>query len=167
MSFEHPYQAYVEGSVIGGNPLGLVVALYEGTIAAVRSAKECLAAGDTWGRSKATSKGVELLTELLVSLDHREGGEISANLQRLYSYLQCRLLDAHAAKSLQPLDEAERLLTTMLEGWRGAAEKMVLAMPQQAPLYGAEISEDSAPLYGNFSGNFGEEFEPAGVSALF
>ncbi len=123
MSFTDPYGAYVEGSVFGGNALGLVIALYEGTIHAIGRARQCLTTNDPWGRAKAISKAVELLTELLISLNHKEGGEISANLKRLYSYMQCRLLEAHAQKAAAPMDEVERLLETMLEGWRGAAEK--------------------------------------------
>jgi flagellar protein FliS len=109
--------------VFSGNPLGLVIALYEGTVQAVGRAKQCLSTNDAWGRAKAISKAVELLTELLSSLNHKEGGEISANLRRLYSYMQCRLLEAHAQKAEEPMDEVERLLETLLEGWRGAAEK--------------------------------------------
>ncbi|MDQ2840784.1 MAG: flagellar export chaperone FliS [Acidobacteriota bacterium] len=124
MSFSDPYQAYVEGSVFSGNPLSMVIALYEGTIKSIGKARQCLATGDVWGRSKAVNDGIKLLTELLVSLDHKEGGEISANLKRIYSYLQCRLLDAHAQRAEEPFIEAERLLSTMLEGWRAAAEKM-------------------------------------------
>ena len=123
MSFNDPYQAYAEGSVDSGNPLGLVVALYEGTIQSIGRARHCLATGDGMARSKAVTKAIELLTQLLVSLDHEKGGEISANLKRLYSYIQCRLLDAHRQAAEEPMKEAERLLETMLEGWREAAAK--------------------------------------------
>ena len=122
MSFSDPYQAYAEGSVYSGNPLHLVVALYEGTIDSIRQARQCLVTGDVLARSVAINKAFALLTQLLVSLDHKQGGEIAANLQNLYSYIQCRLLDGHAQKSEEPLKEAERLLRTMLEGWRVEAE---------------------------------------------
>jgi flagellar protein FliS len=118
-----PYGAYVEGSVFNENPLGLVIALYEGTIQAVGRARQCLSGNDAWGRAKAISKAVELLTELLMSLNHKEGGDISANLKRLYSYIQCRLLEAHAQRAQAPMDEVEQLLETMLAGWRGVADK--------------------------------------------
>jgi flagellar secretion chaperone FliS len=156
LTFTDPYQAYVEGSVFSGNPLSMVIALYEGTIDAIRKANECLVTGDAWGRSKAITKAIKLLTQLLVSLDYKQGGEISTNLKRLYSYIQCRLLEAHAKKAEEPLQEAERLLNTLLEGWRVAAEKMHhLPEPGTAPFAN----------YG-FLGN--EATEPASwVSALF
>ncbi len=171
MSFSDPYQAYVEGSVFSGNPIGMVIALYEGATDAIRQAKDCLRCGDVWGRSKAINKGIEILTELLVSLDHEAGGEISANLKRIYSYLQCRLLDAHAQQADGPLNEAEGLLNTMLEGWRMAAEKAAAETFQtrtgaaKSYYQGSTAQEETASGYGLFNG---ETAELAGcVSEVF
>ncbi len=122
MSFSDPYQAYTEGSVYSGNPLRLVVALYEGAIDSIRQARQFLVTGDILARSVAINKAFALLTQLLVSLNHEQGGEIAANLQSLYSYIQCRLLDGHTRQSEEPLSEAERLLNTMLEGWHIVAQ---------------------------------------------
>ncbi len=171
MSFNDPYLAYVEGSVFSGNPIGMVIALYEGAADAIRQARDCLESGDIWGRSKAINKGIKILTELLVSLDHDAGGEISANLKRIYSYLQCRLLEAHAQKAEAPLNEAEGLLNTMLEGWRAAAGK-VQAETYQARtglttsyLQGSMTEEETASGYSLFNG---ETAELAGcVSEVF
>ena len=165
MSFNDPYQAYAEGSVYSGNPLGLVVALYEGTIQNIERARHCLATGDAMARSKAVNKAMELLTQLLVSLDHERGGEISANLKRLYSYVQCRLLDGHTQRVEAPMREAQRLLETMLEGWREAATKTDVS---ETHLRGVEHF-GSEPDYPEMSyGFFNEPAELAcAVSAVF
>jgi flagellar secretion chaperone FliS len=115
------YQAYEEGSVASEQPMRLVVALYEGALEAAQSAGRCLENGDILGRSKAVNKALRILTELLVSLDYEKGGEISLSLKRLYGYMQTRLLEAHARQSAAPLREVEKLLTTLIEGWRGAS----------------------------------------------
>ena len=165
MSFNDPYQAYAEGSVYSGNPLGLVVALYEGTIQNIERARHCLATDDAMARSKAVNKAIELLTQLLVSLDHEKGGEISANLKRLYSYIQCRLLDAHTQRAEEPMKEAQQLLETMLEGWREAAAKTDISEMHSV---GAERFA-SEPEYPEMSyGFFNEPMETAcAVSAVF
>ncbi len=166
MSFSDPYGAYVEGSVFSGNPVGLVVALYEGTIQAIGRARQCLSNNDPWGRAKAISKAVEILTELLMSLNHKEGGEISSNLKRLYSYMQCRLLEAHAQKTKAPMDEVERLLETMLEGWRGAVEKtsdILQRSPVEMP--DNDVSSED-PMCDYWFSNEGAA-RPATVSAVF
>jgi flagellar protein FliS len=116
-SGDNPYQAYADGAVFSNNPVRLVIALYEGAIEATRKARACLETGDVWGRSKAINKTVAILTELLASLDLSSGGEISQNLRRLYSYMQTRLLEAHARQASPPLQEVETLLGTLLEGW--------------------------------------------------
>ena len=123
MSFIDPYQAYVEASLTSGGPLQLVIAMYEAAVAAIGQARHCLASGDVWGRNREINKANDLLTELLVSLDFEKGGEISLNLQNLYAYLLGRLLEAHTRQLDAPLAEAEKLMGTMLEGWRGAAEQ--------------------------------------------
>ncbi len=168
MSFTDPYQAYAEGSVAGGSPLQLVIALYEGTIESIRQARLCLAMNDIWGRGAAVNKAMKLLTELLVSLDHRNGGEIAANLKRLYSYIQCRILDAHTKKQEEPLLEAERLLKNLLEGWYGAAATISrenCALQAAAERYPEEPRNETGSSYGFFSE---DRMELAGtVSATF
>jgi flagellar protein FliS len=122
LSGSNPYQAYMDGDLGSNNPLRLVIALYEGALEATRRAAGCLEAGDIWGRSKAINKTVAILSELLASLDLAKGGDIAQNLKRLYSYMQTRLLEAHARQAAAPLKEVEKLLGTLLEGWHQAAE---------------------------------------------
>lgn len=121
MTGSNPYQAYTEGCVFSDQPLRLVVALYEGALDATRQATGCLQARDIWGRGKAINKAIAILSELLVSLDEQKGGEIAGNLKGLYLYMQRRLIEAHSRQAAPPLLEVEKLLETMLEGWREAA----------------------------------------------
>jgi flagellar protein FliS len=116
-NYDDPYRAYVEGSVFSSDPVRLVVALYEGAADAARQARQCLETGDIWGRSKAVSKAVNILTELITSLDHSKGGEISVNLAGLYNYMQRKLMEGHASKSAGAFGEVEKLLKTLLEAW--------------------------------------------------
>ncbi|HEY6987446.1 MAG TPA: flagellar export chaperone FliS [Bryobacteraceae bacterium] len=122
MSDYNPYRAYEEGSVASEHPMRLVVALYEGALEAAQNAGRCLESGDIMGRSKAVNKALRILTELLVSLDYDKGGEISLSLKQLYGYMQTRLLEAHVRQSAAPLREVEKLLATLIEGWRGASQ---------------------------------------------
>jgi flagellar protein FliS len=124
MSDINPYQEYTNDSILNSNPLGLVVALYEAAIEASVNARKCLSHGDIPGRTKYIKKIINILTELITSLNDEKGGEVSANLRRLYAYIQGRVLDAHLRQRAAPLEEAERLFSTMLEGWKGASAKL-------------------------------------------
>ncbi len=158
------YQAYLQDSVLGGNPVDLIRALYEGAIEATQEAGRCLKTGDMWGRSKAVTKATNILTELLISLDHEKGGALSLNLKRLYAYMQSRLLDAHVKQSAEPLQEVERLLNTVLEAWRTVAAKTAEAEQQSRqdvkPLVAqAATAETAAMPYGGYL------YEPVAASA--
>jgi flagellar protein FliS len=153
---ENPYAAYSESSMMGASPLQLVTRSYEGAIGAVQQAKQCFASGDIMGRSKAITKAVSILTELMISLDHQKGGEISANLKRLYSYMQQRLLMAHAQKTVQPLIEVIGLLSNLLEAWKTVEQKSTTEshsdasqalIPTTAP---APMVEESSLPYGSY-----------------
>ncbi len=146
---QNPYQAYTDGHIFSDNPLNLVVALYQGALDATNEAERAMRAGDIPGRTKAVNKAISILTELLVSLDLERGGEISLNLKRLYSYMQQQLLNAHMRKVSEPITEVSKLLTTLLEGWRGAvkAQTSVPEISHSAMDYAKSRTEPSAAAY--------------------
>jgi flagellar secretion chaperone FliS len=112
------YTMYAQSSLLEANPLQLIIALYDGAISATEQAKAALVSRDDMARSRSITKAVSILAELMCSLDHEKGGEISANLKRLYSYMQQRLLLAHATKAAEPMNEVVGLLSSLLESWR-------------------------------------------------
>ena len=158
----NPYQAYADGSVLNQEPLHLVVALYEGALEATQTAGRCLKTGDIQGRSKAINKAISLLTELLASLDQEKGGEVGANLKRLYGYMQCRLLEAHAKRLAQPLKEVEGLLETLLDGWRHIARQGTAATALLPLREVTSEAEQEGALYGEY---FSERLEELSSTA--
>jgi flagellar protein FliS len=128
----NPYQAYAEDSILHASPLGLVVALYEGAIESSVTARKCLTDRDIPGRSKAINKIIGILTELLVALNDEKGGEVSKNLRRLYAYIQSRVIEAHQQQNAAPLEEVEKLLSTVLGGWKEAQSTFSTAPTQHA-----------------------------------
>lgn len=139
---------------MGSNPVRLIVALYEGAIDSVRRARACFEQGDIWGRGQAVSRGVNILAELIASLDHNKGGELSENLKRLYDYMQRRLLEAHASKTKEPFGEVEKLLSDLLSAWVVVAEQS--AAPQviqegEPPVpYAAPVEPEEPLTYGGY-----------------
>lgn len=109
--------SYLESQILGASPLELVVILYRGAVDAVRAARSAIQERDVRERNHQIVKAHELLSELARSLDHQRGGDLSRKLADLYDYLQRRLLAANVEQSAAPLDEVERLLNVLLEGW--------------------------------------------------
>ena len=120
MTDPNPYSVYADETILNASPMGLIVALYEGAIDSCSTARMHMLAGDIPARTKSINKLTNIVNELTRCLNDEKGGEISANLRRLYAYIQGKVIEAHTRKKASALEEVEKLLTTMLEGWRGA-----------------------------------------------
>ena len=158
MGYENnPYQAYTTGSLFSGNPVNLVIALYQGALDATQQAERYLQERDIPARTKAINKAVSILSELICSLDYERGGEIAQNLKRLYGYMQKQILTAHMRQQAEPLAEVTKLLNILLEGWRGAAKKETAAaeLPTAVSIASAKASvapwaESTDSFYGGY-----------------
>lgn len=138
--------AYLEGRVLSADPLGLVRILYEEALDSVIAARAHLRSGDIAARSQQITRGQLILIELRSVLDHERGGELSARLENLYDYMHGRLTTANLEQREEPLTEVERLLMTLLEGWRACRPE---AEQTVAPVYqGAETETESLESYG-------------------
>ncbi len=114
---------YLSIRIATASPMELVRLLYEGAVQSVQEAIRALHSGDILSRGQAVNKAIEILAELRVSLRKDVAEQYSNTLGELYGYIQHQLIRAHAEQSESLLQEASRLLTTLLEGWAGAMEK--------------------------------------------
>ncbi len=102
------------------SPMELVVMLYDGAIRFVGEARAAIARNDVRARTEATRRALDIVSELQMTLNVKEGGDIARELDRLYSYMAEKLLavtrgDAAAA------EEIYKLLGTLREGFSQAA----------------------------------------------
>lgn len=111
---------YIESRVLSATPAGLIEILYEKALEFVTAAHIHLRAGEIVERGQAISKVQAIINELVNSLDRTQGGEIAQNLLRLYDYAHHKLTEAHRFGSEPALQEVERILRNMLDGWREA-----------------------------------------------
>ncbi len=109
---------YLETRVLSADPVALVAMAYEFACLRVHSARSAVANGDIAARSTAILKTIAILAELESCLDHAQGGEIAANLGRLYRYMIQRLSEANSKQQDKPLAEVESLLQTLAEAWK-------------------------------------------------
>jgi len=112
------YQSYFEDDVLGASPLKLVQLLYRAALDSIAAARRFVRLGDIRSRSRAVSKAMASVTELSLSLNVEQGGELSRNhLAQLYGYVEKLLIQANFEQREHPLEEAERLLSTLAEAW--------------------------------------------------
>jgi flagellar secretion chaperone FliS len=125
------YDAYLEAEVLSATPVKLVAILYRAAIDSVGAARLHLKAGAIRERSRQITRASEIIHELMRTLDHERGGEISRSLAGLYAYMQTRLIKANTQQIDPPLAEVEKLLSTLLEAW-GAATPTAAPPPVEA-----------------------------------
>ena len=143
-----PHKEYVVSRVAAATPVELTRMLYEGAVQAVREAVVAHRSGDILARGNAVTKAVEILGELRFSLRRDVAPQYCDTLSSLYSYLQNRLIQAHAEKSESILQECMQLIQTLLDGWIGAMQN--LGEQEVAAANGAEsrAAEPAAALSG-------------------
>jgi len=112
---------YRQNEILTADPLRLVQMLYRAAIDSVAAARGHVKAGEIAERNFAIMRAWSIVNELMQSLNHSAGGNLSRNLAGLYAYIQTRLLEANSQQVEPPLEEAEQLLSTLLEGWSSAA----------------------------------------------
>lgn len=111
---------YIESRVLSATPAGLIEILYEKAIEFLAAAQFHLRAGEIMERGTAISKVQAIISELINSLDRKQGGEVAQNLLRLYDYSLRRLTEAHCTANEAALKEVQGILQNMLDGWREA-----------------------------------------------
>jgi flagellar protein FliS len=116
------HQNYLENEILTAEPLKLVVLLYQGALDAIAAARWQGESLNRPARSQSIRKALNIVSELNRSLDMAKGGEVSAQLAKLYGYIARRLQAANKDWSDAPLAESERLLSTLLEAWKEASD---------------------------------------------
>lgn len=112
-------QVSVETSVDQATPHNLVEMLFDGLLVAVGSARVALERGDIKSKCMQIIIAVRILEEGLKSaLNLEQGGELAANLDRLYGYCVLRLTQANARNDDAALAEVVRLIEPLAKSWK-------------------------------------------------
>lgn len=109
-------------AVEDASPHRLIQLLLDAGLERIANARRALDTGDVAARGLAIGKALDIVAGLRGSLNFEAGGEIAANLDALYEYLERRLLQANLEADAGMLDEAATLLRQVKEGWDGIAD---------------------------------------------
>lgn len=108
----------VETGVSTSSPHALILMLYDGALESLRKAIGCIQAQDPMGKTQAVSRATRIIDEgLRASLDHKAGGDLSAQLNALYDYMCRRALQAGIDGDAGALDEVVQLLDGLRDAW--------------------------------------------------
>lgn len=114
----------VESGVMSASPHQLIVMLFDGALAAIRTARIHLQDGNSAEKGKAISKALDIVNNgLLAALDTERGGEIAERLASLYEYVTRLLLSANLHNDVESLDQAEARLNDIASAWRDIGDQ--------------------------------------------
>lgn len=121
------YNAYREIGVKTASQGKLVVMLYEGAVSNLEKAMALIsddgkiAPGSIESYGNYLQKVMDILTELEISLDMEQGGEIARNLMSLYVYFNRQILDATMSHERTKIAFVRDMLSQLRESWISAS----------------------------------------------
>jgi flagellar protein FliS len=119
-------QVGATSEVAGADPHRLIQMLMEGALTRMSQAKGMIETKNYEGKAKLLGRVMDIIATLQSSLDHDQGGDLSVNLDRLYDYMNRRLLMASSANDISMIDEVMSLLLEVKSGWDGIREEYLI-----------------------------------------
>lgn len=116
--------AAVEGRVEAATPHGLVAMLMDGALEKIAIARLHMQNAQIAEKGEHVSWAITIIAGLRASLDREQGGEIAANLDALYDYMERRLLEGNLRNDVHMLDEVSGLLQQIKSGWDAIPEEL-------------------------------------------
>jgi flagellar protein FliS len=99
----------------------LVLMLYDGALRFLGQAREGSARADWRARATGISKTMAIVAQLQSTLNLEAGGPVAQEMDRLYTYVTERLVDAAVKRDDKAIEEVRKLLATVRGGWAEAA----------------------------------------------
>jgi flagellar secretion chaperone FliS len=114
-------QVAVNARATVATPHELIVMLYDGLLETIAVARGAIERGDNALKGKSITKAVRLLDEGLRSALSPAGGELTVNLDAVYSYCIRRLTEANLHNDAAALEEVSQLIAPIAESWNAIA----------------------------------------------
>lgn len=99
------------------SPHRLIQMLMEGGLSRLAQARGAMQHGQVAVKGELISKAIGIIGGLREGLNLQSGGEIAANLDRLYEYMIARLVEANLSNDVALIDEVAGLLRNVKSGW--------------------------------------------------
>ena len=109
----------VNAQVTEADPHRLIQMLLEGGLQRIAQAKGAMEYGNIPLKGELIGKAAGIVGGLRDAVDTGKGGEIAANLDNLYAFMQQRLSQANLQNDPAILDEVASLLREIKQGWDG------------------------------------------------
>ena len=106
------------------SPHKLILMLLTGAQDRLAAAKGHMDRGNIADKGASIGTAINIIQGLRASLDHKAGGEISANLDSLYEYMGRRLFQANLKNDPLAIAEVSSLLREITTAWVGIRDQV-------------------------------------------
>jgi flagellar secretion chaperone FliS len=113
----NPYDQYKQTEIGTANQGKLIVMLYDGAIKFLNIAIEKMEPSTYDIVNANIIKAQDIISELLLSLNMNEGGQISQNLFNLYMFFNKQLLEANIQKDPELIKGVIKMLQELRNAW--------------------------------------------------
>lgn len=122
MTAMRQYQSVnTQAKAVDASPHRLIQMLMEGGLSRLAQARGAMDRGQVAIKGELIGKAIAIIGGLREGLDLDKGGEVAANLDRLYEYMITRLFEANLHNAVAPLEEVAVLLRNVKSGWDAIA----------------------------------------------
>src|SRR5438105_7356831 len=133
----NPWQSYRQVATQTAPPGQLVLMLYEGAIRFLERAQSGFCREDPAEVNATISNNIiraqQIIQELDLCLNMKEGGALAAELRRLYDYFDRRLQESNVKKDSRGITEVISRLSTLRDAWAAMLENQTGQFaPQQS-----------------------------------
>ncbi len=118
------YRQSISSEIAYATPHRLVQMLMEGALDRIAAAKGGIERNDIEAKAAQVNWAISIIDGLRASLNLEVGGEIAANLDRLYEYMIRRLAHANVNNDIATLDEVAALLKELKGAWDSMPENI-------------------------------------------
>jgi flagellar protein FliS len=123
MSYQEAYGSYhavnLDAQTSRASPVELVLLLTDGLLDELARARGHIAGKRYEQKAASINKCVDIINGMSSSLDFEHGGEVVANLARLYDFCASHLQAAGIKLDPAMVDEVVKIIGTIRQGWLG------------------------------------------------
>jgi flagellar protein FliS len=131
MAYTNALSAYKETRIRTASQGQLIIMLYDEAVKQLDRGLELMGLNVSGKKDpariesigKAIVKARDIITELMVSLDFEQGGEIAKNLFALYAWFNKELLEAHMGMDISRIAAVKNMIHNLREAWVEIAAK--------------------------------------------
>ena len=111
------YESYKQTAVETATPEKLLIMLYNAGIKHLHQAEQALTVKDYQSAHNSLTRVQDIITELNITLDMEQGGEIAFNLRELYNFYNNEVIQANLKKDPSRLIPVREFFETFRDVW--------------------------------------------------